>query len=303
MSAAGRAVSVDRLVEAMWHDEPPDAARHTVKTYVSRLRTVLGDTCVLNDGGGYRLDLAEATVDAAEFERLVDRARHAPSTQSVALLDEAVGLWRGDAYGEFASEWWALPEASRLEELRLVALRAPQRGADPDRRARPRRHRPRAAGAHLPAAQPVRRTARRGVRPHRPAGRGVARPPSSTATTSPRRPGCRCSPRLVELERSIVGGGGEAAASGQALRGYVLGEVIGSSRRASGVATVYRSVQPGTRSRRRCQGDHGRPSPTHRSSSTVSSSTPSASPASSTRTSCRSTTSGGNPAVPTSSCA
>ena len=37
------------------------------------------------------------------------------------MLREALALWRGDAYAEFADEDWARPEAQRLEELRLVA--------------------------------------------------------------------------------------------------------------------------------------------------------------------------------------
>ena len=37
------------------------------------------------------------------------------------MLREALALWRGDAYAEFADEDWARPEAQRLEELRMVA--------------------------------------------------------------------------------------------------------------------------------------------------------------------------------------
>ena len=37
------------------------------------------------------------------------------------MLREALALWRGEAYEEFADEDWARPEAQRLGELRLVA--------------------------------------------------------------------------------------------------------------------------------------------------------------------------------------
>ena len=43
-----------------------------------------------------------------------------PAT-AAATLREAIGLWRGLAYAEFADEEWVQPEAQRLEELRLVA--------------------------------------------------------------------------------------------------------------------------------------------------------------------------------------
>ena len=36
-------------------------------------------------------------------------------------MRDALALWRGQAYAEFADEEWARPEAQRLEELRIVA--------------------------------------------------------------------------------------------------------------------------------------------------------------------------------------
>ena len=41
---------------------------------------------------------------------------------AASLLRRALGLWRGQAYGDFAYEEFARAEAERLEELRLVAL-------------------------------------------------------------------------------------------------------------------------------------------------------------------------------------
>ena len=39
---ADRVVSRDRLIEALWADDPPGAARHAVEVNVSRLRKTLG---------------------------------------------------------------------------------------------------------------------------------------------------------------------------------------------------------------------------------------------------------------------
>jgi tetratricopeptide (TPR) repeat protein len=66
--------------------------------------------------------LGDGDLDAARFEALVTEARDAPPTQAVALLDEALGLWRGPALADFADEPWAQPDAARLEELRLAAM-------------------------------------------------------------------------------------------------------------------------------------------------------------------------------------
>ena len=38
---ANRVVSRDRLVDALWGEEPPDTARNTIQVYVSQLRKLL----------------------------------------------------------------------------------------------------------------------------------------------------------------------------------------------------------------------------------------------------------------------
>jgi DNA-binding SARP family transcriptional activator len=40
--SAGQVVSRDRLIEELWADDPPAAARHAVEVNVSRLRKALG---------------------------------------------------------------------------------------------------------------------------------------------------------------------------------------------------------------------------------------------------------------------
>ncbi len=59
VAAAGQVVPVDRLVEAVWPDDPPDGARRSVLTYVSRLRLALGDGSLVTQDPGYRLDVAD----------------------------------------------------------------------------------------------------------------------------------------------------------------------------------------------------------------------------------------------------
>src|SRR5947199_7131851 len=97
-------------------------AARTARTYVSRLRSALGDGYVVTREPGYLIDLTGANFDKASFEELVAGARRSDPTASVECYDEALGQWRGQAFAEFADEWWARPDAARLEELRLVAL-------------------------------------------------------------------------------------------------------------------------------------------------------------------------------------
>ncbi|MDQ1459999.1 MAG: hypothetical protein QOI08_1483, partial [Actinomycetota bacterium] len=70
---------------------------------------------------GYQLQTDN--IDAARFEDLLTRARVATDvTIARAALEEALALWRGDAYAEFAHEDWAIADARRLAELRVGAI-------------------------------------------------------------------------------------------------------------------------------------------------------------------------------------
>lgn len=54
--------------------------------------------------------------------RLLRQARAAADPRTALdLVDEALGLWRGPAYTEFAHTLWARGEATRLQELQLGA--------------------------------------------------------------------------------------------------------------------------------------------------------------------------------------
>jgi predicted ATPase/DNA-binding SARP family transcriptional activator len=121
---AGETVSADALVDALWGDEPPRTADHTLRTYVSRLRAVLGDALTIAPAG-YALVLGTDQLDAARFESLTAEA-HRAADPAVALrrFDEALALWSGPAFGELADVAALRGAALRLEELRLAAVEA-----------------------------------------------------------------------------------------------------------------------------------------------------------------------------------
>lgn len=93
---------------------------------MSRLRAKVGlNGALVTRPPGYLLQVDAGQLDAARFVDLVHEARTLTTEQpsaAVTHLDEALSLWRGPAYGEFAHEAFAIPEAARLEELRLFAL-------------------------------------------------------------------------------------------------------------------------------------------------------------------------------------
>jgi WD40 repeat protein/DNA-binding SARP family transcriptional activator len=129
----GEVVSADRLAEAVFAGAPTPGAQTTLRSYVARLRRVLGDGEVGADdravletrSPGYLLRVPDDLFDAARFERLHARGRALAArddpTAAADVLQRALDLWRGHAYAEFADEDWAGPEAQRLDELRLVA--------------------------------------------------------------------------------------------------------------------------------------------------------------------------------------
>jgi len=66
---AGEVVSVERLVDEVWGDDPPPSAAHTLESYVSRLRQLFNGhgPRLVRRGAGYALELGDATLDARGF--------------------------------------------------------------------------------------------------------------------------------------------------------------------------------------------------------------------------------------------
>ncbi|MGW3409619.1 AfsR/SARP family transcriptional regulator [Streptomyces sp. NPDC000888] len=121
----GKPVSADRLVQDLWGDEPPGKPTGALQAKVSQLRRVLGRDRVVLQAPGYRLRLDPAAdeVDAGRFHGLVAEARPVrdPHTRA-ALLTEALDLWRGPAYADFADEEFVRGAVRRLTEQRLSVL-------------------------------------------------------------------------------------------------------------------------------------------------------------------------------------
>ena len=123
----GEVVSTDRILEALWGDQPPDTAAKAVQGYVSHLRRVLepGDRreLLVTRAPGYVLRTEGVVVDATRFEQLAGDGRRAlddgSADEAARVFDEALALWRGPALAEFAYDDFAQAEIHRLGELRL----------------------------------------------------------------------------------------------------------------------------------------------------------------------------------------
>jgi WD40 repeat protein/DNA-binding SARP family transcriptional activator len=112
----GSTVSLDRLIDGLWGDDPPSTAPKMVQLYVSHLRKAMAECgengAIATRGRGYALQVSRDRVDAARFERLL--------AQGAAR--EALRLWHGPALADVAGEPFAAAEIRRLDELRTAAL-------------------------------------------------------------------------------------------------------------------------------------------------------------------------------------
>ncbi|WP_328498439.1 tetratricopeptide repeat protein [Streptomyces sp. NBC_00414] len=110
MVDTGRPVTTGQLTERVWGEDRPRQARATLHGYVSRLRQALSDTAevaITRDGGGYVLALADtATVDLYDFRHLVAQAREADDLRAMALLEDALARWSGEAFGALDTPWF-----------------------------------------------------------------------------------------------------------------------------------------------------------------------------------------------------
>jgi predicted ATPase/DNA-binding SARP family transcriptional activator len=123
----GRTVSAGRLVEDVWRGHPPPGAAKTLRSYVSRLRTLLApDASLVTRGGGYAATVQPDQVDAGVFERLAAAGQGALDRGDVATATarfrQALSLWHGRALADVCDVEPLALEAARLEDLRLTVL-------------------------------------------------------------------------------------------------------------------------------------------------------------------------------------
>ena len=107
-------VPADQLIDAVWGEEPPETARGTLQTYVSRLRSVLGTEAIEGAAPGTGSKPSPRSSTRSGSSRCFEEARDDGLGPQEALnaLDEALGLWRGPALADLAFEPSLLGEIS-----------------------------------------------------------------------------------------------------------------------------------------------------------------------------------------------
>ena len=129
---ANRAVTADRLIEGLWGEAPPSAAK-MVQNYVWRLRKLLDDDGgaeIVTRGRAYELRIDREQVDACRLERLVSEAARGRGRRA------------GEARRARRSRCSAASRSRTSPTSRSRPRDPPARGAAPDRRRAGDRRRP-----------------------------------------------------------------------------------------------------------------------------------------------------------------
>ena len=82
---ANEVVPTDRLIDALWEENPPEAAQKSLHVHVSNLRKAIGRERVETKPAGFVLRVREDELDVGRFQRLREQGMPA----------DALALWRG----------------------------------------------------------------------------------------------------------------------------------------------------------------------------------------------------------------
>lgn len=104
---ANNAIPPDTLIERAWDADVRRRAHGTLYSYISRLRRALGDTTIQHTSAGYVFAADPERIDLHRFRQLLRRAHTAgdDSDAAIQLFDQALGLWRGEAFANLDTDW------------------------------------------------------------------------------------------------------------------------------------------------------------------------------------------------------
>jgi WD40 repeat protein/DNA-binding SARP family transcriptional activator len=241
---ANELVSAEALIDEIWGEEPPDAARGSLHSYISHLKKALGAERLISRPPGYVLRVHDEELDAARFEILAGQARRRQSTDpagAARALREALSLWQGEPFADLANELSLAPEIERLSELRLAAIED-------------RLEAELALGRHAELISELERLVARHPLRERLAGQLMlalyrsGRQAEALAayhrlrTTLDEDLGLQPSPAVEQLQTRILNQDPTLELAGAPLRGYRLVEQIG----AGPLGVVHRAFEPQT---------------------------------------------------------
>jgi DNA-binding SARP family transcriptional activator/predicted negative regulator of RcsB-dependent stress response len=125
----GRVIPTERLITAVWDEDPPATARTQIQISVSQLRKLLATLglpdAIVTHESGYLIRVPHDSIDVMKFQDMVaagrDAARRRDVAAAIATLRAALGLWRGEALAGLGSRMLEAV-ALRLDEERLAVV-------------------------------------------------------------------------------------------------------------------------------------------------------------------------------------
>ena len=122
---ANRIVPVNRMIEAIWGEAPPETARNQIQIRISHLRRLLGDTAQPNNllitmPPGYLLRVERGQLDLTDFDELTEQAQLETPAKAAKTLRAALALWRGPMLSNVSSDL-IQTIAHGVQERRLLA--------------------------------------------------------------------------------------------------------------------------------------------------------------------------------------
>ncbi|MFJ2651625.1 AfsR/SARP family transcriptional regulator [Streptomyces sp. NPDC087420] len=126
----GEVVPKGRLIEDLWGGSAYTARpTSSLQAKVSQLRRALENaetgarSLIAHQAPGYTIDIPAQALDVGRFRALVAEARTCDEPrEKVTVLTEALSLWRGPAFADFADQPFVRSAAATLEEERLAAV-------------------------------------------------------------------------------------------------------------------------------------------------------------------------------------
>jgi len=105
---ANRVVTIEKLAEILWGDQPPKCVRSSVQLNTVRLRQALGRSAhevIQTRPGGYLIKMQPDQLDLLTFRSLVTDGHSAVQpTKRSELLRSALDLWRGRPLSDLSSD-------------------------------------------------------------------------------------------------------------------------------------------------------------------------------------------------------
>jgi DNA-binding SARP family transcriptional activator len=127
ISLGGKNVSETRLSDELWPELEGDAAHHSFKTTLSRLRKLIGiENVILLQEGQMTLNPRYCWVDTWAFERLFDQvdelAKGGHKDKYSQIMEKVIGMYHGSFLAGNVKESWTISPRERLRNKFIRCL-------------------------------------------------------------------------------------------------------------------------------------------------------------------------------------